>query len=248
MSHNNPTVLTLTGPSCSGKSTLARALVETGQFREVISTTTRAPRPGEVNGVHYHFVTEDEFDAISQGGGFVESVRFSGACYGASTAEFNRCHAQGKHAVIVCDQHGAEEINHYANNHGWKLVSGFLDVPPHIAVERFCQRFASEADKVTALPSYAKRLTKVVTDERDWRNQFDFDIYLPMSLTPEDTTRQIALLNQEMAQASAPEWKNLRKVIDYPEELIERTLQKITAVLKGQDTEKAVEQIVGLGR
>lgn len=248
MSDNKPTVLTLTGPSCSGKSTLAQALVATGKFREVISTTTRAPRPGEVNGVHYHFVTQGEFDAIAEANGFVEIVRFSGASYGASTAEFSRCHEQGKHGVIVCDQHGAEQINHYAIQHGWRLVSGFLDVPPQVAVERFCGRYASESDKVAALPSYAKRLTKVVTDERDWRNQFDFDLYLPLSLAPEDTTRQIVMIEQAMAQAVVPERKDLGKVIEYSEELIERTLQKITAVLAGQDTERAIEQIASLGR
>lgn len=52
------TLVTLTGPSCTGKSTVARKLVELG-FVELISTTTRTPRQGEVEGVHYYFRSKE---------------------------------------------------------------------------------------------------------------------------------------------------------------------------------------------
>ena len=57
-------IVTLTGPSLSGKTTLMRRLQSLGGFKEIISHTTRPIRAKEANGVDYHFVTEQEFDSI----------------------------------------------------------------------------------------------------------------------------------------------------------------------------------------
>ncbi len=68
-----PILLVLAGPAGSGKSTLCERLVDSGGgFSRVITTTTRAPRPGEVNGVHYHFLSPAEFDAKIAAGDFLE--------------------------------------------------------------------------------------------------------------------------------------------------------------------------------
>jgi guanylate kinase len=56
----NNTLITLTGPSCAGKTTLEDRLIKAG-FDRVISNTTRAPRRGEIDGVHYHFRTPEWF-------------------------------------------------------------------------------------------------------------------------------------------------------------------------------------------
>ena len=59
-----PVLLVLAGPAGSGKSTLCERIVrEVPGFERVITTTTRAPRPGEINGVHYHFLIPEQFDA-----------------------------------------------------------------------------------------------------------------------------------------------------------------------------------------
>ena len=68
-----PILLVLAGPAGSGKSTLCERLVESGSgFSRVITTTTRNPRPGETNGVDYHFLTPAEFDARIAAGEFLE--------------------------------------------------------------------------------------------------------------------------------------------------------------------------------
>jgi guanylate kinase len=68
-----PVLLVLAGPAGSGKSTLCDRIVhEVPGFARVITTTTRSPRPGEVNGVHYHFLTPDQFDAKIAADDFLE--------------------------------------------------------------------------------------------------------------------------------------------------------------------------------
>ena len=69
----DPILLVMAGPAGSGKSTLCDRLVAAGLgFTRVVTSTTRAPRDGEVNGVHYHFFTPQEFDARLAAGEFLE--------------------------------------------------------------------------------------------------------------------------------------------------------------------------------
>ncbi len=69
----------LAGPAGSGKSTLCERIVrECPGFERVITSTTRAPRPGEVNGRDYHFFSEDEFDRLVAAGAFLEWARVHG--------------------------------------------------------------------------------------------------------------------------------------------------------------------------
>lgn len=79
-----PRPLVLCGPSGSGKSTLLKKLFR--EFPETfgfsVSHTTRNPRPGEENGVHYHFVPFDEMKAAVERGEFLEHAEFSGNMYG----------------------------------------------------------------------------------------------------------------------------------------------------------------------
>ncbi|ORY24467.1 guanylate kinase [Naematelia encephala] len=80
--------LVLCGPSGTGKSTLLNALfaAHPGQFGFSVSHTTRTPRPGEENGVAYHFVSKDEFMQRVERGEFLEWAQFGGNCYGTTFA------------------------------------------------------------------------------------------------------------------------------------------------------------------
>ena len=78
------TLLVVSGPSGSGKTTLCRRATENGLCVYSISCTTRQPRPGEVNGVDYHFLTPAEFDARVERGDFLEYAEVHGNRYGES--------------------------------------------------------------------------------------------------------------------------------------------------------------------
>lgn len=101
------TLLVVSGPSGSGKTTLCRRATENGLCVYSISCTTRQPRPGEVNGVDYHFLTPAEFDARVERGDFLEYAEVHGNRYGTLKADILTLLEQGKNVVMDIDVQGA---------------------------------------------------------------------------------------------------------------------------------------------
>jgi len=106
-----PLCFVLSAPSGAGKTTLARAVLQRlPQITRTISWTTRAPRPGEKDGVDYTFVTRDAFDENQALGGFIESAVVHGNNYGTPENEIQRIQADGHDALMVIDVQGAEVV------------------------------------------------------------------------------------------------------------------------------------------
>lgn len=100
----------ITGPSGVGKGTLIRALRERHpEIGMSISATTRAPREGEVDGVHYHFLSDDEFDRRVAEDDFVEHASYSGNKYGTLRSELVKNAAAGG-VVLEIELQGARQI------------------------------------------------------------------------------------------------------------------------------------------
>ena len=79
-------MIVITGPSGSGKTTLRKALVREGHCSKAVTATTRKPRHDETNGIDYHFLSKEQFQALVNKGKFVEHVSFAGNCYGLPKA------------------------------------------------------------------------------------------------------------------------------------------------------------------
>jgi guanylate kinase len=106
-----PKVFVITGPSGVGKGTLIRGLLERVPELELsVSATTRAPRPGELDGVEYHFMTADEFDRRAADGGFVEHAAYSGNRYGTLRSELERRLKSGVPVVLEIEVQGARQV------------------------------------------------------------------------------------------------------------------------------------------
>ncbi len=101
----------VTAPSGAGKSSLVKALLEHDSEIELsISHTTRAPRPGEVNGREYHFISVAEFEERKAHGEFLESALVHGNYYGTSRVWIEQRMAAGKDVLLEIDWQGARQV------------------------------------------------------------------------------------------------------------------------------------------
>ena len=166
-------IITLTGPTCSGKSTLAGIMAKMFGFAEIISTTTRPIRDGEINGLHYHFITADQFNKDAMAGEFVESVEFGEHRYGASSLEFRKAFDTGKPVVVVVEPDGAAQIREYSRDAGWNHIAVYVDNPLKTLLARFLTRFSE--DKNGSIINYTNRLEEMVRHGIGWRDIMNYD-------------------------------------------------------------------------
>jgi guanylate kinase len=104
-------VFVITGPSGVGKGTLIRGLMERVPELELsVSATTRSPRPGERDGVDYHFLTRDEFDRKVERGEFVEHADYAGRRYGTLRSELEDRVRASKPVVLEIEVQGARQV------------------------------------------------------------------------------------------------------------------------------------------
>lgn len=123
-----PVLLVLSAPTGGGKTTVAHRLIETdGRIRFSVSHTTRAPRPGEIDGTDYHFVEESEFLKIASTGEFLEWAEVHGHLYGTHSLELEAAGAEGKDLLLDIDVQGGLQVRGKAD--GAVLV--FL-IPPSL--------------------------------------------------------------------------------------------------------------------
>lgn len=143
-----PGVFVITGPSGVGKGTLIRGLrARVPELELSVSATTRRPRPGEVDGVDYHFLTPDEFAAHVEAGDFVEHATYSGNRYGTLRSELERRVAAGAPVVLEIEVQGARQVRRAMP----EAVQVFI-APPSIEAlrARLVGRGTDDADQVDA--------------------------------------------------------------------------------------------------
>jgi guanylate kinase len=104
-------VFVITGPSGVGKGTLIRLLLErVPELELAVSATTRAPRPGEKHGVHYHFLDDEEFSKRVAEGDFLEHAEYSGRRYGTLRSELQRRTESGASVLLEIEVQGARQV------------------------------------------------------------------------------------------------------------------------------------------
>jgi guanylate kinase len=156
LNKNKPLLLVVSAPSGAGKSSLCNRLVE--KFPEMIysiSCTTRAPRGAEQNGVHYHFLSEEEFCARIERGEFLEHALVHGNRYGTLKQTVVDALAQGRDIIMDIDVQGAKQIRlaceavHDDDVIKQSLVDIFI-APPSMEElrRRLCGRSTDSADVI----------------------------------------------------------------------------------------------------
>ena len=106
-----PQIVILSAPSGGGKTTISEALrARRKDIGYSVSATTRKPRPGEVDGKAYHFVSPAEFDRMIQAGEFLEWAEYAGNRYGTLKREVESVLKAGKHVLLDIEVQGARQV------------------------------------------------------------------------------------------------------------------------------------------
>jgi guanylate kinase len=137
-------LIIVSGPSGSGKSTLIERLLasEAWPLRLSVSVTTRAPRPGEQDGVHYHFWTRDRFDREVQAGGFLEWAEVHGNYYGTLKQQVEPFRARGQGVALDIDVNGQRQVKEKCPD----AVSIFIRTSSPAVLERRLRERGTETE------------------------------------------------------------------------------------------------------
>jgi len=159
----DPKVLVVTGPSGVGKGTLIRTLRERVPGLELsVSATTRAPRPGEADGVDYHFLASPEFDERLAAGQFIEHAEYAGNRYGTLRSEIDR--ARGARALLLeIEVQGARQVREALPG----AVQVFIAPPSDEALRTRLIGRGSDA------PDQIERRLAVAREELEAREEFE---------------------------------------------------------------------------
>ncbi len=191
-----PLLLVIAGPAGSGKSTLCDRLLKEGLgFSRVVTTTTRPPRPGEINGIHYHFFPVDEFRRRLAAGEFLEWARVHGdhedRLYGTLRSSVIDPLEAGRNLVLNIDVQGVDNFRRISREHATlraALTTVFIVVDPGHMAERMRRRGQDGETEI------ARRLQ---TAQLELREAPKFDFRIESRSRDEDFAALLAIIDRE---------------------------------------------------
>lgn len=136
-------LITLTAPSCAGKSYLLDYIRNVAKLPCLISTTTRAKRAGEVEGVDYYFITEERSKEIEAQNGFAELAHYRGVRYGVTNEEYFAKLDQGV-AFLIVEPGGIDHYTQPAKDAGAIHLKYFIHTDMDIRLERLKKRMRAD--------------------------------------------------------------------------------------------------------
>lgn len=195
MSARTGILLVVSGPSGSGKTTLCRQLAEDGLARYSISCTTRRPRPGERDGVDYHFLSAEDFEGKLAEGAFLEHATVHGNRYGTLRAEIALHLAAGTDVVMDIDVQGAAQVRECeAEGIKGSVVDVFVMPPSESELHARLSGRGTDSEAVIAL-----RMRNALEEMTHWRR---YSYRLLSSSKELDYTAFKALLATERLRVS----------------------------------------------
>lgn len=182
----NGNLFVISGPSGAGKGTLvARLMRRVPDAWLSVSATTRAPRDGEVDGVHYHFLTCERFEELIAEDGFLEWARYGDNYYGTPRADVMRHMEQGVQVILEIDVQGALQVRE-------KLPDAhlvFIEPPSMDELERRLRGRGTESEEAVQKRLRAAKL--------ELSRKMEYDIQLVNDRLDEATDRLVAFVDQQ---------------------------------------------------
>lgn len=159
--NKNGLLFVISGPSGTGKGTVVNKLIESGEFALSVSATTRLPREGEIEGIHYFFKSKDDFLEMAESHEFLEYAEFCGNYYGTPKNTVLSQLELGKDVILEIEVQGAENIKKSYP----EAVLIFL-APPNLdeLESRLTGRGAENAEKIKMRLDTAKKELKKIQE------------------------------------------------------------------------------------
>lgn len=152
----------ISGPGGVGKSTITRELARFEDFFLSVSVTTRKPRDGEQDGVHYHFVSRSDFEARIANNEFMEWAEFAGNLYGTLEEDVQRHRLAGKHVLLEIELQGARQVKKvhpeavlvFISPPSWEELEGRIRGRGSDSDERIRERLAIAQEELAAAKEF----------------------------------------------------------------------------------------------
>jgi guanylate kinase len=194
-------LVVIAGPAGSGKSTLCDRLVhERPEFCRVVTTTTRAPRAGEINGVHYHFFPPAEFRQKIEGGEFLEWALVHGEhedrLYGTLKSSVLEPLTQGASLIMSIDVQGVESLRRVAQENALlhrAMTTIFIRVDRERLIARMRARAKDHEEEIER---------RMATAEAELREAPKFDFIIESRTRDEDFAELLAIVEKAKTRAT----------------------------------------------
>jgi len=195
-----PLFVVLAGPTASGKSTLCERLVADASlgFARVVTTTTRKPRPGEVDGVHYHFLSPAVFEEKQRAGEFLEWAWVHGdRRYGTLASSVIEPLERGQALVANVDVQGVASFREARARYpllGRSLVTVFIEIAPEQLQVRIRGRGTDDEAEIAR---------RVATAEREMTEAAKFEYRIKSGTRDEDYAALLSIIEEAKAKRTA---------------------------------------------
>ena len=220
MKFDQPTLITITAPTCSGKSFLLNELTKSLCTR-IVSTTTRAPRLEEVEGVDYFFISEAQSLQMEKGDKFAELITFRGTRYGVTKTEMESKMMAARPPIVILEPAGLAIYEDYCRKNSWNIFKTYVYTEEAVRIQRLNDRTfvdvlgasydhsgwtghpPTSSTVRQAIARHTDRLLSITGDERTWQAQARWDLLVPgdnLEKAVADMKQQVAWVNRKNAE------------------------------------------------
>ncbi len=184
---NKGKVLILSGPSGVGKGTVVNKLLETSDNVTLsISATTRKPRENEIDGVHYFYISREDFEEKIKNNELLEYNLYNGNYYGTLKSYVESLQAEGKHVILEIDVNGGRQIKQRTPD----AITVFMTAPSDEEVERRLRSRGTETEEVIL-----KRL-EIAKKEKKQAEDDNYDFFVCNDTVESAVQRLLDILNK----------------------------------------------------